>query len=193
MTGDDIARFAYLALLLTAVGGYFVAESRANLGQNLRYALIWALIFVGVLAGIGLWSDIRDDISPRQGVIQDTGEIVLPRAFDGHFYATLKMNGQPIDFIVDTGASNIVLTKEDAARVGVELNALRFYGRAMSANGEVRTAPARIAKVELLGVQDFGVQVWVNEGEMPRSLLGNDYLQRFKKIEISRNQLILTR
>ncbi|SPF76506.1 hypothetical protein ALP8811_01514 [Aliiroseovarius pelagivivens] len=193
MTGDDIARFAYLALLLTAVGGYFVAESRASLGRNLRYALIWALIFVGALAGVGLWSDIRDDISPRQGVIQDTGEIVLPRAFDGHFYATLKMNGQPVDFIVDTGASNIVLTKEDASRIGVEMNALRFYGRAMSANGEVRTAPARIAKVELLNVQDFGVEVWVNEGEMPRSLLGNDYLQRFEKIEISRNQLVLTR
>lgn len=193
MTGDDIARLAYLALLLTAVGGYFVAESRANLGQNLRHALIWALIFVGVLAGVGLWSDIRDDISPRQGVIQDTGQIVLPRAFDGHFYATLKMNGQPVDFMVDTGASNIVLTKEDAARIGVDVNALSFYGRAMSANGEVRTAPARIAKVELLGVQDFGVEVWVNEGEMPRSLLGNDYLQRFERIEISRDQLVLTR
>lgn len=193
MTGDDVARLAYLALLLTAVGGYFVAESRANLGQNLRHALIWVLIFVGVLAGVSLWSDIRDDISPQQSVIQDTGQIVLPRAFDGHFYATLRMNGQPIDFIVDTGASNIVLTKEDAARIGVEMNALRFYGRAMSANGEVRTAPARIAKVELLGVQDFGVEVWVNEGEMPRSLLGNDYLQRFEKIEISRNQLVLTR
>jgi aspartyl protease family protein len=193
MTGDDVARLAYLALLLTAVGGYFVAESRANLGQNLRHALIWVLIFVGVLAGVSLWSDIRDDISPQQSVIQDTGQIVLPRAFDGHFYATLRMNGQPIDFIVETGASNIVLTKEDAARIGVEMNALRFYGRAMSANGEVRTAPARIAKVELLGVQDFGVEVWVNEGEMPRSLLGNDYLQRFEKIEISRNQLVLTR
>jgi aspartyl protease family protein len=103
------------------------------------------------------------------------------------------MNGQPVDFLVDTGASNIVLPKEDAARIGVEMNALRFYGRAMSANGEVRTAPANIAKVELLGVQDFGVQVWVNEGEMPRSLLGNDYLQRFEKIEISRDQLMLTR
>ncbi|WP_282064998.1 retropepsin-like aspartic protease family protein [Aliiroseovarius marinus] len=193
MTGDDFARLAYLALLLTFVGGYFVANSRANLGQNLRYALIWALIFAGVLAGVGVWHDIRDDISPKQSVIQDTGQIVLPRAFDGHFYVTLKMNGQPVDFILDTGASNIVLTKEDAARIGVEMNALRFYGRAMSANGEVRTAPARIAKVELLGVQDFGVEVWVNEGEMPRSLLGNDYLQRFEKIEISRNQLVLTR
>lgn len=193
MTGDDFARLAYLALLLTFVGGYFVANSRANLGQNLRYALIWALIFAGVLAGVGVWHDIRDDISPKQSVIQDTGQIVLPRAFDGHFYATLRMNGQPVDFLVDTGASNIVLTKEDAARIGVEMNALRFYGRAMSANGEVRTAPARIANVELLGVQDFGVEVWVNEGEMPRSLLGNDYLQRFEKIEISRNQLVLTR
>lgn len=193
MTGDDFARIAYLALLLTAVGGYFVAENRASLGQNLRHTLIWGLIFLGALAGVGLWNDIRDDVSPRQGIVQQTGEIVLPRAFDGHFYATLKMNGKPVDFVVDTGASNIVLTKEDAARVGVEMDALRFYGRAMSANGEVRTAPARIARVEFLGVQDFGVEVWINAGEMPRSLLGNDYLQLFEKIEISRDRLILTR
>lgn len=193
MTGDDIARLAYLALLLTAVGGYFIAETRANLGRNLRYALIWALIFLGILAGVGLWNDVRDDILPRQSSVQDTGEIILPRAYDGHFYATLLMNGQPVDFVIDTGASNIVLTKEDAARVGVELDALRFFGRAMTANGEVRTAPARIATVELMGVQDYGVEVWVNDGEMPGSLLGNDYLQRFDKIEISRDRLILTR
>ncbi|WP_432449895.1 retropepsin-like aspartic protease family protein [Aliiroseovarius marinus] len=193
MTGDDIARIGYLALLLVAVGGYFVTESRANLGQNLRNALIWCLIFVGVLAGLGLWNDIRDDVMPRQSLVQDTGEIVLPRSYDGHFYATLRLNGEPVEFIVDTGASNIVLTKEDAARAGVEMEALRFFGRAMSANGTVRTAPATLARVELLGVMDYGVEVWVNEGEMPRSLLGNDYLQRFEKIEIRRDQLVLTR
>ncbi len=149
MTGDDYGRILYLALLLVAVGGYFVAESRQNLGQTVRHALIWVLIFVGALAGIGLWQDIRDDISPRQSVVQETGQIVLPRATDGHFYATLVMNNQPVDFVVDTGASQIVLTKEDAERIGIDLSTLRFFGRAMSANGTVRTAPARIDHVDL--------------------------------------------
>ncbi|MCK0138942.1 TIGR02281 family clan AA aspartic protease [Aliiroseovarius sp. F47248L] len=193
MTGDDYARAIYLTLLLVAVGGYFVAENRKNIGQTFRHALIWGLIFVGAMAGVGLWQDIRNDITPRQSVVQETGQIELPRAHDGHFYATLLMNGQPIEFVVDTGASQIVLTKEDAERAGVQMDALRFFGRAMSANGPVRTAPARIARVELLGIEDFGVEVWVNDGEMPGSLLGNDYLQRFEKIEIERDKLILTR
>ena len=193
MIGEDNARSAYLGLLLAAVGGYFVAENRQTLGKNLRQLLIWGLIFLGALAAVGLWQDIRNDLSPRQNLVQETGQIVLPRAYDGHFYATLLMNGQPIDFVLDTGASNIVLTKEDALSAGVKMEALRFFGRAMSANGPVRTAPARIARVELLGIQDYGVEVWVNDGEMPGSLLGNDYLQRFEKIEIQRDKMILTR
>ena len=193
MIGEDYARIAYLVLLLAAVGGYFVAENRQTLGKNLRQLLIWGLIFLGALAAVGLWQDIRNDLSPRQNLVQGTGQIVLPRAYDGHFYATLLMNGQPIDFVLDTGASNIVLTKEDALSAGVKMEALRFFGRAMSANGPVRTAPARIARVELLGIQDYGVEVWVNDGEMPGSLLGNDYLQRFEKIEIQRDKMILTR
>ncbi|NRP11741.1 hypothetical protein XMM379_002345 [Aliiroseovarius sp. xm-m-379] len=193
MTADDIGRLAYLALLLTAVAGYFISENRFNLGQTLRHALIWVFIFIGAMAGVGLWNDIRNDISPKQSFIETSGQVVLPRAFDGHFYIQLKMNGQPIDFIVDTGASNVVLTKEDAERAGVDPSSLRYFGRALTANGTTRTAPANIARVELEGITDYGVEVWVNEGEMPQSLLGNSYLQRFDKIEIRRDQLVLTR
>ncbi|UWP90143.1 TIGR02281 family clan AA aspartic protease [Aliiroseovarius crassostreae] len=193
MTADDLGRLAYLALLLTAVAGYFISENRFNLGQTLRHALIWVFIFIGAMAGVGLWNDIRNDISPKQSFIETSGQVVLPRAFDGHFYIQLKMNGQPIDFIVDTGASNVVLTKEDAERAGVDPSSLRYFGRALTANGTTRTAPANIARVELEGITDYGVEVWVNEGEMPQSLLGNSYLQRFDKIEIRRDQLVLTR
>ncbi|KPN61905.1 aspartyl protease family protein [Aliiroseovarius crassostreae] len=193
MTADDLGRLAYLALLLTAVAGYFISENRFNLGQTLRHALLWVFIFIGAMAGVGLWNDIRNDISPKQSFIETSGQVVLPRAFDGHFYIQLKMNGQPIDFIVDTGASNVVLTKEDAERAGVDPSSLRYFGRALTANGTTRTAPANIARVELEGITDYGVEVWVNEGEMPQSLLGNSYLQRFDKIEIRRDQLVLTR
>jgi aspartyl protease family protein len=193
MTGDDYGRVLYLALLLVAVGGDFIAESRQNLGQTLRHAVIWGLIFIGVLAGFGLWKDIRNDIIPRQTLLQDSGQIELPRAEDGHFYATLMMNGQPVEFVVDTGASQIVLTQDDAKRIGLQLSELRYFGRAMTANGEVRTAPAKIVKVDLMGITDRNIEVWVNEGEMFRSLLGNDYLRLFETIEIKQDELILTR
>ncbi len=193
MTTDMFGQFAYLALLLVAVAGYFVTENRFSLGQTLRHSLIWIFIFVGVLAAVGLWQDLKHDITPRQSFINETGQITLPRAYDGHFYARVMMNGKPIDFVVDTGASNIVMTKKDAQHAGIDLSALRFFGRAMTANGQTRTAPARVARVALEGIADFNVEVWVNQGEMPQSLLGNTYLQRFEKIEISRDEMILTR
>lgn len=193
MTSDMIGQMAYLALLLVAISGYFISENRFSLGQTLRHALIWIFIFIGALAVVGLWQNMKNDISPRQTYISETGQITLPRAYDGHFYAQLMLNGSPVDFVIDTGASNVVLTKKDAERAGIDLSALRFFGRAMTANGQTRTAPARIARVEIEDIMDFNVEVWVNEGEMPQSLLGNTYLQRFTKIEIGKNEMILTR
>lgn len=193
MNSDMIGQMAYLALLLVAISGYFISENRFSLGQTLRHALIWIFIFIGVLAVVGLWKNVKNDISPRQTYMSETGQITLPRAYDGHFYAHLMLNGKPVDFVIDTGASNVVLTKKDAERAGIDLSALRFFGRAMTANGQTRTAPARIARVEIEGIVDFNVEVWVNEGEMQQSLLGNTYLQRFTKIEIGQNEMILTR
>ncbi len=193
MTSDLIGQTAYLVLLLVAISGYFISENRFSLGQTLRHSLIWIFIFVGALAVVGLWQNVKNDISPRQTYMSETDQITLPRAYDGHFYAQLMLNGNPVDFVIDTGASNVVLTKKDAERAGIDLSALRFFGRAMTANGQTRTAPARIARVELEGITDFNVEVWVNEGEMSQSLLGNTYLQRFDKIEIGQNEMVLTR
>ena len=193
MTSDMIGQTAYLVLLLVAISGYFISENRFSLGQTLRHALIWIFIFVGALAVVGLWKNVKNDISPRQTYMSETGQITLPRAYDGHFYAQLMLNGNPVDFVIDTGASNVVLTKKDAERAGIDLSALRFFGRAMTANGQTRTAPARIARVEIEGIMDFNVEMWVNEGQMPQSLLGNTYLQRFTKIEIGQSEMVLTR
>ena len=66
-------------------------------------------------------------------------------------------------------------------------------GRAMTAHGEVRTAPVRLDSVELGPVLDRNVRAWVNEGEMDKSLLGMSYLQRWNRIEITGNALVLSR
>ncbi len=193
MSGDDWGRLAYLLLLLVAVGGYFVAHARSNLSRTLQQAAVWGLIFLGVIAGVGLWDDIRSTVIPRQSVAADQSQVEVPRAPDGHFYLTLQVQGTPVRFVVDTGASDIVLSPADARRVGLDPSALDFTGMAITANGTVQTAPVRLAEVSLGGIEDRNVRAVVNSVDMAESLLGMTYLDRFGRIEMTRDRLVLTR
>lgn len=193
MESFEFGRLAYLVVLGLAIGGYLLIENRHALGRMLRQAMAWALIFVGVIAGYGLWNDIRDDIIPRQALVAGTGQVSVPRHFDGHFYLILHLNGQPVEFVVDTGATEIVLSKKDAAAIGINMAALVYSGLAQTANGQVRTAPIRVETIELEGILDRNVPVRVNDGEMQGSLLGMSYLRRFSRIEIADDKLLLTR
>lgn len=192
MESDDIPRLAYIVVLLVGVGGYYLYHQRSNLGQMARYAAVWGFVFLGILLAVGIWTDISRDIAPRQSVLQ-TGAIEVPRASDGHFYLTLDVNGVPTRFVVDTGASAIVLSQADATRAGIEIDNLIFSGRANTANGRVETAPTRIATLDLSGIVDENVRAIVNAGEMHGSLLGMTYLNRFSRIEIADGTLILQR
>ncbi|MGJ8584919.1 MAG: retropepsin-like aspartic protease family protein [Marinosulfonomonas sp.] len=195
MSGDDFGRLAYLVILGVAVLGWFIAENRTakgNLGKNARMAMVWGLIFMGIIAVYGLWSDIRDDVMPRQSVVA-AGKIEVPRGFDGHYHLIVELNDVPVEFIIDTGASDVVLSRDDAKRIGLNLNDLVFSGTANTANGIVRTADARVRTIRLGDISDKNVPVSVNGGEMEGSLLGMSYLQRFERIEITGDTLTLTR
>lgn len=185
-------RVLYLSLLIAAIGGSFLLSQRNNIGKTLQQAAIWALIFVGVVGAYGLWEDISRDVSQQQSVMID-GAIEVPRSMDGHYYLTLEVNGTPVEFVVDTGASQVVLTQEDAARVGLSPENLRYLGIASTANGEVRTASVRLDTVALEGIVDENVPAVVNEGQMFGSLLGMTYLDQFSRIEIRNGRLVLTR
>lgn len=192
MDGDQLGRLIYLVLLGSVIGGYFLLEGRKRMGKMAQQAAIWGLIFIGMMAGYGLWSDIRST-GPRQQIVAEEGRIEVPRAPDGHYHLTLQVNGQPIPFVVDTGATNLVLTRADAARVGIDTDELAFVGTASTANGTVRTAPVRLDSVEIGPFRDTRVRAWVNGGEMDGSLLGMDYLQRFSSVEFTGGRLVLTR
>lgn len=195
MNGDDYGRLAYLVILGVAVLGWFIAENRTakgNLGKNARMAMVWGLIFMGFVAAYGLWSDIRDDVIPRQSVVAE-GKIEVPRGFDGHYHLVLELDNVPVEFIVDTGASDVVLSQDDAKRIGLNMDDLVFSGSANTANGRVRTADAKVQSVRLGNISDENLRVSVNGGDMDGSLLGMSYLQRFEHIEITEDTLTLTR
>ncbi|PJF10969.1 TIGR02281 family clan AA aspartic protease [Pseudorhodobacter sp. MZDSW-24AT] len=191
MDGDTLARLAYLGLLLVALGGYLVVEFRGRMGQALRTAAAWGLIVIGLMAGYGLWQDLRPDPLPRQSVVAGE-EIRLPRAPDGHYYLTLTIDGTPVPFMVDTGASQVVLSRSDATRLGIDLARLAFIGEARTANGTVRTARVTLNDVRLGPHHDARLTAVVNEGEMDTSLLGMSYLGRYD-LQITGGEMILRR
>ncbi len=193
MDGSDIASFLYLALLGAAVLFWFLTHNRESLGKTVQQAAAWVFIFIGVIAVVGLWEDIRGTVTPGTSMVVTEESIRVPRAGDGHYYLRMLVNGTPVEFLVDTGASQVVLSNDDARRVGVDPAGLNFFGRAMTANGEVRIAPVELDSISLGGFEDRDVTAWVNEGEMDRSLLGMTYLNRWRSVSITDGALVLSR
>lgn len=193
MANIDTARLIYLGILLLVLGGWVFARYRGRLAQALQQAILWLFLFAGAVLLYGLKDDLRRQVFPSQAVQIEGGKIALQRAGDQHFYANLKVNGQDIVFLVDTGATDIVLSQQDAQNVGVDLSQLRFLGTAHTANGKVRTARIKLDQIEFADQTDRRVTAWVNDSPMGTSLLGMAYLSRFSSIEITGNTMFLKR
>lgn len=183
----------YLILLGLMVAGWLFTQGKPNWNKTLQHAAAWAFIFGGAIAAYGLWGDIAQTVRPQQSVFAEENRIVVPRSANGHYYIRANVNGTPISFVLDTGATSLVLTKADAAASGLDPEALQYHSRAMTANGEVRTAPVRLETMTLGPVTDTNVPAVVNDGEMSNSLMGMAYLERWGKIEIAGNTLTLIR
>jgi aspartyl protease family protein len=190
--GDSIANLIYLLLLLLFVGGWLARGRFEGRSQAFRHAGSWIVIFAVAVLAAALWDDIRRDV-PQQAFVEEDGAIAVPRASDGHYYLIAEVEGEPVRFLIDTGATDVVLTRVDAERVGIDTADLLFSGRAGTANGEVRTAPVWLGSFRIGPIGDRDVRAHVNEGQMSTSLLGMSYLRRYGRIEIAGNRLILER
>jgi len=189
---DSRARLLYLAALLVFVAGLFLWGQRRDLGKRLRDLLVWALILAMAVIAYGFRDILREQLLPAAMV--ETGDtIALRRASDGHFHATLDINGERVRFMVDTGASDLVLSRRDAARVGIDPDGLAYLGTARTANGTVETATVRLGLVRLGSFTDTDVRASVTKGGLDSSLLGMSYLDRFSSIAISGDTMRLTR
>ncbi len=181
----------YAIILVVIIGSFIFGDFRNKLVRSIQQLSLWAVIIAAVTVAFGYRGDIESRFFPNAAVQVEGEAIVLQRSRDGHFYATLGLNGTNIPFIVDTGASQIVITKQDAEKAGLDPESLNYFGRAQTANGVVKTARVRIDEITLGNRTDKGVLASVNGADMETSLLGMTYLSRFQKIEIAGNELRL--
>jgi clan AA aspartic protease (TIGR02281 family) len=118
-------------------------------------------------------------------------EQIIEAGRHGHFLLKAVVNGVPINFMVDTGASHVVLTIPDARRIGFTANDLEFTQEFQSANGTVRAAPVKLRELRIGQFSLYGLEASVNGGPLPISLLGMSFLQRLRSYEVADGRLIL--
>ena len=189
-----IYRVGWIAL----IGASVLAFARARPRSALRNAAIWVAIFV-VLTGILAFKDdaafigkrFMGALSPTQGMAHDDGSVSFPAGPDGHFYIQAMVNGGRVTFMVDTGASDIVLTPNDARRIGFDPAGLEFDQLAQTANGMVRGASIRLDNLVVGPIAMSGVPASVNEADMPESLLGMEFLNRLSGWRVENGVLTL--
>lgn len=115
----------------------------------------------------------------------------VQRAADGLFYIEARINGAPVRFLVDTGATMIVLTKADAARAGVLPHIAAFNDLASTAGGDTTMARVRLDRVAVAGSLDFDVPAAVAGDGLRVSLLGASWFTQIASLTIAGDRMVL--
>lgn len=136
-------------------------------------------------------ASVDEDVSTAiEGAGANSGKIELQRAGDGHFYADARVNGVAVRFLIDTGASAIVLTAEDARRASLGAGEAQVSAR--GAGGEIRLRQVSLARLSLGGsVHDNVPALAAEAGDLPVSLLGQNFLARFRSVTIEGDRMSL--
>ena len=128
--------------------------------------------------------------APKQASPGWVGETRLQRGDSGHFFATALVNGQPVEFVVDTGATTIALTETDARRIGIPFSPSEYEVVGSGASGPVRGQEVMIESVSLDGKEVRTLRGAVLEG-LDVSLLGQAYLSRIGSVTMSGEEMVL--
>ena len=119
------------------------------------------------------------------------GQGQIAKSSDGHYWAEGQVNGAQVRFLVDTGASKVSLTPQDAQRLGLDLTHLAYDQPVRTADGESLAARVRLKTVTVNGVRVADVDALVIDRGLPASLLGMSYLGRLSRFEATPRSLVL--
>lgn len=201
LTGDDIAALISLTLVGTLVMSGFLAH-QWRVGTFIRQALLWAVIFIGLIVGYEYRYELRDigertmaGLRPGATVSTtgDNGALSVELRRTGSSFRTRgTVNGEPTNFIVDTGASIVVLTAQTAALAGIDTDELIFSVPVATANGTTNAASARVSSITIGDIERRDLRVLVAAPDtLFENLLGLTFLDTLSGYEVQGRRLIL--
>ncbi len=167
-------------------------------GRDGWHGAIWAAIVLPLLVAVAYRAELTDAalrvrgaLIPSYAVASGGRELTLTRDQDGAYYAVGRVNGRPVTFLVDTGASDVVLSPADAGRLGVDTAGLTYGGVYETANGQGRGAAYKAASLQVGPIAFTHVALSINQAPMRSSLLGMSFLRRLQSFRFEGDRLIL--
>jgi aspartyl protease family protein len=166
------------------------------------------MIFAAFMVGLGtIMAQMADKMMPspalantasRKAAPAETSaqnglrSLSIPRDARGHFQTEGRIDGQRIDFMVDTGASVVALNEKSAARFGLRPSRGDYNATVTTANGTIKAARTRLAMVELGGlvVRDVEAMVLPDEA-LSENLLGLSFLSKLRRFEYANGKMVL--
>lgn len=184
------------SLLLYLLSGRF---DRVSALQSLKQAAVWLLIGFGLVLGYSFKDDakmlvdrVKGELIPGMAMVQAGGDVTFRRTDNGHFKVLAEVNGQTVPMIVDTGASAVVLTYEDAEKAGLPVADLRFTSPVNTANGQTHAAKIWLNAISVGGIDETRVPAMVaQKGDLFQSLLGMTYLDRLSSWSVRGDRLTM--
>ena len=169
----------------------------------LRNIAIWLLIALALVA-LYLYRDDARNVAARMtaGLLPGTAvvvttsegqnEVVVHKTRGSHFQTNVRVNGQVIPMLVDTGASTVVLSYDDARAIGFDPGKLDFSVTVMTANGRAQAAPVRLEKISIGPIERKNIRAMVAEdGRLGESLLGMSFLSMLGSLQMQTDELRL--
>ena len=193
---DQIMRIVYLLLLILLVTGGSGMIRRMRGAQAVRDAMLWLGIILVLVLGYSFHNEIRTSrlgaaLVPSRIQKTNDGGLSIELAQDGHFHMEAEVNGVVINFMVDTGASDIVLSPQDAKSAGFPVETLNYSRAYHTANGTGSGAPVIIKTMMVGAVTLTDVPASVNAAPLENSLLGMTFLQQFREYRVNGDTLTL--
>lgn len=193
MSGGETASMVFALLCLVLVGSSLFSR-QLPIGRTVKMAVAWVGIFglayVGFLFKDEIVERAKADIS-TEGVTTAGGELRLRKREDGHFWVQGSVNAQPVEFMIDSGATMTTLSKDVADRIGVKLDDTDRQ-TVDTANGELMVWSVRLDTIQIGTISRQAMAADVSPHQGDTNLLGMNFLSSLTSWRVEGDDMILT-
>jgi aspartyl protease family protein len=194
----NFGALVYWGALLVFLGGSALVMFRRRFAQALIAVFVWVALALILVVGYAYRFELRNvtdrvmaELLPGH-VITRGRTVEVARAFNGDFDVHAEINNARVAMVLDTGASSVVLTREDAKAAGLPLEVLAYTVNVDTANGRTRAAPVVLDRIAIGGLVERSVEALVAQpGQLRTRLLGMSFLNRLQSWEVRGDRLLL--
>ena len=198
LTGREVSSLAYKIALLVFVAGTVLMLFRERFVEAVTAALLWVAVGLMLVVGYSFRFELHEiadrvmaELVPGH-VVSHGRTVAVARTSAGDFAVNAQINGARIAMVLDTGASAVVLTREDARAAGLPLEVLNYSVNIDTANGRTKAAPVTLDRVAIGSLVERSVEALVAQpGQLRTSLLGMSFLNRLQSWQVSGDRLLL--